>query len=524
MRVDEGDGFVLRSVEDIFIGYEFSSHQLCRDISNGGEAPVDPTNVFFSDDERAITWAKLLNVAEGVDVRWDFFEPNGSLYSTTTYDELEDLPPGWYYEWATFWGWIWLDGYSAAHKTGPWRVEVSINDPTGQFEHVYTDYFQVREAEPTSPDIAVSASPAQPLEGEEVTLHVLAHDQGYLGNVSVSWTVGSEEEEWTVTDVNANDLDQEISVGSFPEEVWISYWASAVDNDGNSAETEVKSLHIADTDVDGPAISDVSIGVDSGQLCASWVATDPSGVAGCRFLLEEIEAEVSGSYEACMDAPENGSYLYRIYATDGDVPPATSVFSDTVQVEVVATELVEFTLSGGVGCADMCWVMNPTAPYLDYRVVGSRENSEWDVPRSTQHGAAQCAHDESAAVAAGGLIEYALLGELRASSDWRTLRTESVFVEPLPISTGLNGAYPNPFNPSVAVSYGVAKSERVKLAVFDIAGRLIRVLEDGVRESGRHTVTWSGVDRAGKPVASGVYVIRLQAGKDISCAKVVLMQ
>ena len=77
--------------------------------------------------------------------------------------------------------------------------------------------------------------------------------------------------------------------------------------------------------------------------------------------------------------------------------------------------------------------------------------------------------------------------------------------------------HPNPFNPSTTIMYALPGEGRVVLEVFDITGRRLRTLVDGVRVSGRHREVWDGCDDRGRQVASGVYIYRLQAdGKTYS--------
>jgi hypothetical protein len=71
---------------------------------------------------------------------------------------------------------------------------------------------------------------------------------------------------------------------------------------------------------------------------------------------------------------------------------------------------------------------------------------------------------------------------------------------------------PNPFNPSTAIRFDLAAGGPVTLRIFDVRGRLVRVLADGTRAAGRHMVEWDGRDERGRSVASGVYVYRLDAG------------
>jgi hypothetical protein len=82
---------------------------------------------------------------------------------------------------------------------------------------------------------------------------------------------------------------------------------------------------------------------------------------------------------------------------------------------------------------------------------------------------------------------------------------ESVFVN------RLGHARPNPFNPATTVEYTVAAPGRVKIRVFDVAGRVVRTLVDSDVAAGRRAVAWQGDTDTGQRAASGVYFIRMEA-------------
>jgi subtilisin family serine protease len=71
--------------------------------------------------------------------------------------------------------------------------------------------------------------------------------------------------------------------------------------------------------------------------------------------------------------------------------------------------------------------------------------------------------------------------------------------------------YPNPFNPITTIRFEVARAMRVRVEVFDVSGRLVRLLADRAYGTGAHTVMWNGTDDAGTRLASGVYVYRVSA-------------
>lgn len=84
---------------------------------------------------------------------------------------------------------------------------------------------------------------------------------------------------------------------------------------------------------------------------------------------------------------------------------------------------------------------------------------------------------------------------------------------------------PNPFNPSTAIAFDLPERASVRLEVFDVAGRLVRVLVDGRDlDAGRHEATWNGRDAAGRPVGSGVFFYRLSAGDIVRTQRTTLIE
>ncbi len=91
-----------------------------------------------------------------------------------------------------------------------------------------------------------------------------------------------------------------------------------------------------------------------------------------------------------------------------------------------------------------------------------------------------------------------------------------------PMALRLDQNMPNPFNPKTSIRFALTRSGHVKLDVFDVEGRLVRVLADGIREAGDHDLTWDGKDDAGRSLSSGVYFYRL-GSKDLSETRKMLL-
>jgi len=100
-----------------------------------------------------------------------------------------------------------------------------------------------------------------------------------------------------------------------------------------------------------------------------------------------------------------------------------------------------------------------------------------------------------------------------------------VAVEPAPGVNvfGLAQNYPNPFNPLTRMEFSLGGRSHVSLKVYDVSGKPVRTLVDESLGAGRHSVLWNGEDESGRPVASGVYVTRLEAeGRTAMCKSVLL--
>lgn len=83
---------------------------------------------------------------------------------------------------------------------------------------------------------------------------------------------------------------------------------------------------------------------------------------------------------------------------------------------------------------------------------------------------------------------------------------------------------PNPLQGQTEVWFQMPADGRVLLGVYDLRGREVCALADRVESPGWRRVSWNGMDGQGRPVASGVYLIRLKAGNQVGMAKVVVLR
>lgn len=85
-------------------------------------------------------------------------------------------------------------------------------------------------------------------------------------------------------------------------------------------------------------------------------------------------------------------------------------------------------------------------------------------------------------------------------------------------------AYPNPFNSSATIEFYLAQPGRCNLKVFNVLGKEVMELSDGVYNSGCHRVRWEGTDRNQRQLSSGIYFIRLNTAFSSHTIKVHMLK
>lgn len=95
----------------------------------------------------------------------------------------------------------------------------------------------------------------------------------------------------------------------------------------------------------------------------------------------------------------------------------------------------------------------------------------------------------------------------------------------LPDDFRLQQNFPNPFNPATLIQYEIPTGQnQVSLEVYNTLGKKIRTLVNERMDAGSYQVQWDGRDEAGKQLASGIYVYRLQAGSFVQARKMLLIK
>jgi hypothetical protein len=94
-----------------------------------------------------------------------------------------------------------------------------------------------------------------------------------------------------------------------------------------------------------------------------------------------------------------------------------------------------------------------------------------------------------------------------------------------PVTTALSvAAFPNPAGSRSRIVYSLPRTAPVRVSVFDVSGREVKTLSQGVVEAGKRSLTWNGHDAWGKPVPPGTYFVRVDAAGESASSKLVVLQ
>ena len=94
----------------------------------------------------------------------------------------------------------------------------------------------------------------------------------------------------------------------------------------------------------------------------------------------------------------------------------------------------------------------------------------------------------------------------------------------LPCAFALSQSFPNPFNPSTTIRYDLKAKGLVTIKLYDVSGRLVRTLVDGIKDAGSYSAAWDGRNNLGSAAASGIYFCKMEAGDWSATRKIVMLR
>jgi hypothetical protein len=271
-----------------------------------------------------------------------------------------------------------------------------------------------------------------------------------------------------------------------------------------------------------------TIGTETG---ASWISAPvwnlsvPAGDSAA-LPVSVLAARSAGTYSAHLLASAPGQPTQRIPVTmtvtgagNGHIQLSLSTIADTVQAgDSVAVPL---TVSN-TGTADLYWGIIDTAltPWVSVMPPAGQT-----APGDTTNVTVML---RSAGIPAGTTASTTLLvvandtvqTPMSLPVSLRVLPFTGVSPEEgIPASFALHQNYPNPFNPATSIRLDLPAASSVSMVVYDILGRETAVLAEGLLPAGIHRFTWEA-----RSAASGVYIVRVQAGASSAVRRMLLIR
>ena len=93
-----------------------------------------------------------------------------------------------------------------------------------------------------------------------------------------------------------------------------------------------------------------------------------------------------------------------------------------------------------------------------------------------------------------------------------------------PLGFSLSQNYPNPFNPITHFNYQVPSPGKVRIAIYNLNGQLIRTIVDEDQLPGNYSAVWNGTSDDGNAVVTGVYLVRMEAGNQVASRKILYLK
>lgn len=211
-------------------------------------------------------------------------------------------------------------------------------------------------------------------------------------------------------------------------------------------------------------------------------------------------------------------YTDQIYGQGFFGDPSIRLY--TVAPSVVHVDAPEYFTPGG---SVTCHVTMDDQPVAGYPVTVALGQTHYETFYSDNDGAIaiEFSVDDTVAVTVTVIVDGAVAGRAVMQP---SISADADDDDLIPHRFELRQNYPNPFNPATTISFSLTRRQKVTLEIYDILGRVVTRLIDGMQESGEHSIEWDGTDRDGRAVASGIYLYRIVGEEGTSCRKMSLVR
>lgn len=269
----------------------------------------------------------------------------------------------------------------------------------------------------------------------------------------------------------------------------------------------------------------------AGLPCVSWhdrlflqsgaAALPASFPAGTWEIVGNVSSMQQDQYtvvvptlaDSTLDGVSWSVYMVTAHTTTPSVwyasPPDSGYSRDNLAPHVPTTFVVaQHPIDGN----DLSWDPCPDRDFEYFNVYRGATAEFMPGPASLVHQTTDAGWVDTAPGSYGLCYKVSAVDDAGNESACASASAVTGVPDAAPSVFALRQNVPNPFNPATAIGFSLAQKGRVRLVVYDVSGRLVRVLVDEVREAGSHRVQWNGTNDRGERMGSGIYVCRLESG------------
>ena len=335
---------------------------------------------------------------------------------------------------------------------------------------------------------------------------------GYTGNTSTTVTA-------TGITIDTPPADQVLAVGVTATITVVASAASTTEYTGTAPNT------LPDYTV--PPATDVS-----GTLTYQWQADCGSG-----FVDVANGGNVSGATSATLTITSltavQRDCIYNVIVSHPD-----QLCSEETGAVALPVELASFTATTTLTGVQLDWrteseienlgfVLERKTADSDFVELVSYKNNDDLLGQGTTSNANDYSYTDNL-VEVGTTYEYRL-GDVDYNGVVTYHSTRAVTADQTPLAADVKKftvmpAYPNPFNPSTTIRYGIETNSNVNIQIYDITGKLINTLINQEQTQGWHSIIWNGTNQHGKQVPAGIYLSRVISGTNIKTNKLMLLK
>jgi len=403
-------------------------------------------------------------------------------------------------------------------------IDFTTEEPTGNFC-----------VKALTKNVGLSVTPDEALRSEgpaggPFTPDDATYDFEYRGAAAIDYEVTKDG--WVDWLTLSGDTGGTLSPGS-PASVLVEINSNAA---SLSEGTHTATVYFTNlTDHTGDTAREVSLSIGDPVKQYEWTLdTDPGWT--CDGMWEYGQPTGGGGQYGNPDptSGHTGDNVYG-YNLDGDYP------NEMEWEDHLTSEAIDCSGLGGVSMKFWRWlgVEQPDYDHAYVRVSNDGVNwtTVWENTTGVEDDAWVQVEYDISAVADGEETVYLRWTMGETDTGWRycgwniddievwgLARIEAGVGDNNVLTARLEQPRPNPFNPVTTIAFTLPESGHARLAVYDVSGRLVTVLSDGVHEAGEHEAVWNGRDSEGRQLGSGVYFVRFESGDVVSTRKMVMVK